>query len=454
MPTKPETLPETLPGFPEINTPLPGPKTKALIERDAKFVSPSYTRGYPLSIDYGRGAMVVDVDGNRFLDFCAGIAVCATGHSHPQVVRAIQDQAEKFLHMSGTDFYYQSLVDVAERLANSMPWSKDNKVFLGNSGTEAIEGGMKLARYATNRKKLIAFHRAFHGRTMGALSLTASKTIHKQRFSPLVPDIVHAHYPYAYRDLFQSATEDECAERCLDYIKTHVFKHLVEPQEVAAFVLEPIQGEGGYVAAPAKFLLGLQALAREHGILIMVDEVQSGIGRTGKFWASEWTPGFEPDIICSAKGLASGLPLGAFIASGKIMSWPPGTHATTFGGNPLACVAAMKTFELLDAGLMQQAQEVGAHFKQRLQELQARFDSIGDVRGRGLMLAIELVESKASKNKAPQLRDAVVDDCFYEGLVILGCGENNIRFCPPLVITKEQVDCAIEILRRVLEKHS
>lgn len=450
MPTKADTLPI----LPEIITPLPGPKTKALIDRDNQFISPSYTRGYPLSIDYGRGAMVVDVDGNRFLDFCAGIAVCATGHSHPEVVKAIQDQAEKFIHMSGTDFYYDCLVDVAERLAKSMHWSKDNKVFLGNSGTEAIEGAMKLARYATGRKKLIAFHRAFHGRTMGALSLTASKTIHKQRFSPLVPDVVHAHYPYFYRDLFNSQSEDECAERCLAYIKDHVFKHLAEPQEVAAFVLEPIQGEGGYVDAPEKFLLGLQKLAREHGILIVVDEVQSGIGRTGKFWACEWTPGFEPDIICSAKGLASGMPLGAFIASSKTMSWPPGTHATTFGGNPISCVAALKTLDLLEGGLMQQAADLGAYFKQRLQELHGQFDIIGDVRGRGLMLAIEIVESKASKTKAGKLRDDIVDECYYEGLVILGCGENNIRFCPPLVICREQIDCAIEILQRVMKKHA
>lgn len=439
--------------YPDIKTALPGPKTKALIERDNQYLSPSYTRGYPLSIESGRGAMVVDHDGNRFLDFCAGIAVCSTGHSHPEVVRVIQEQAELFLHMSGTDFYYTGMVDLAERLAKSGPGSSDKKVFFGNSGTEALEGAMKLARYHTKRKKLIAFYRSFHGRTYGAMSLTASKAVQKSHFSPVVPDVLHAHYPYLYRDIFGSKTEEECAERCLAYIKDYLFKMMVSPDEVAAFVVESIQGEGGYVMPSPNFLLGLQQLAKAHGILIIADEVQSGAGRTGKMWAAQQFDGYDPDIICSAKGLASGLPLGAIIAKSHVMNWVPGTHATTFGGNPVACAAALKTLDLLEGGLMQNAQVQGAYLKQKLIELMAEFDVIGEVRGVGLMLGIEIVKSKTSKEKAPDLRNQIVDDCYYNGLVILGCGENSIRFSPPLIICEEQVDCAVGILRTVLQKN-
>ncbi|MGE0199740.1 MAG: acetyl ornithine aminotransferase family protein [Candidatus Melainabacteria bacterium] len=440
----------SLPIFPEIRTPLPGPRTVALIERDQQYLSPSYTRGYPLSIAEGRGAMVVDVDGNRFLDFCAGIAVCATGHSHPEVVRVIQEQSARFIHMSGTDFYYDVMVDLAERLAQSAPGSEAKKVFLCNSGTEGLEGALKLARYHTGRKNIVAFFRAFHGRTMGALSLSASKALQKKHFQPLVPGVLHAHYPYPYRDLFNTGSESGCVQACLDYIENILFKTLTLPEEVAAFVLEPIQGEGGYVVPPDEFLLGLQAIARKHGILIIADEVQSGIGRTGKMWACDHTPGFEPDILVSAKGLASGLPLGAIIARSSVMNWEPGTHATTFGGNPVACAAAVKTLELLEGGLMKNARIQGDYMKAGLEKLMARHDVIGDVRGRGLMLGIEIVKSKAGREKASALRNRIVDDCFYEGLVILGCGENNIRFCPPLVICQEQVDCALSILDKVL----
>jgi 4-aminobutyrate aminotransferase len=438
---------------PEIKTALPGPKTKALIEKDQRYLSPSYTRGYPLSIKKGYGAMVVDMDDNVFLDYCAGIAVCSTGHSHPEVVRVIREQSEQFLHMSGTDFYYTGMAELAEKLASSTPGSPDKKVFFGNSGTEANEAALKLARYKTRRPNFISFLRSFHGRTFGSMSVTASKSIQKSHFSPLLPGVFNAHYPYFYRDIFQSETPEACAQACLDYIEDTIFKMLTPPEDVAAFIVEPIQGEGGYIVPPPSFLLGLQKLARKYGILIIADEVQSGIGRTGKLWASELAPGFEPDIITSAKGLASGMPLGACIAKSEVMDWPPGTHATTFGGNPVSCAAALKTLELVENGLMQNAREQGAYLKAGLTRLMERYDVIGDLRGEGLMLGIEIVESKAGKQKAPDLRNKIVDACFYEGLLVLGCGENSIRFSPPLVICQEQTDAALKILDRVLSKN-
>ncbi len=440
--------------FPEIRTPLPGPKTRALLEKDTRYTSPSYTRGYPLSIQYGRGAVVVDLDDNRFLDFCAGIAVCSTGHSHPEVVQAIKDQADKFLHMSGTDFYYQVMADLAEKLAQCTPGTPDKKVFFSNSGTEAIEAAMKLARAHTRRKHFISFMGGFHGRTYGSMSLSASKIVHKSQFMPLVPGVHHAHYPNFYRDVFNSESPEACARACLDYIRDYLFKMVVPPDEVAAFVVEPIQGEGGYVVPPQGFLSDLQALAREHGILIIADEVQSGMGRTGKMWASQHTPGFEPDIIASAKGLASGMPLGATIARAELMDWPSGSHATTFGGNPVSCAAALKTIELLENGLIDNARLQGRFLRTQLLELLGPWDVVGDVRGEGLMLAIEIVESRQSKKPHPQLRDQIVDACFYEGLLVLGCGQTSIRFCPPLVIDEEQSMRAMQILRGVLKTHT
>ena len=438
--------------FPSLKTDLPGPKTAALIARDERVLSPSYPRGYPLSIRQGKGAVVEDLDGNRFLDYCAGIATCSTGHCHPEVVAAITEQAGLFLHMSGTDFYYDVMAQVAEQLAASAPGASDKKVFLSNSGTEAIEAGMKLARSATKRKHFISFYRGFHGRTFGSMSLSASKIIHKSQFMPLVPGVHHAHYPYFYRDIFKSETPEACADACIEYINEYLFKLVVPPDEVAAFVVEPIQGEGGYVVPPANFLPALQKLAREHGILIMADEVQSGAGRTGNMWASQLFPGFEPDIIASAKGIASGLPLGATIARADLMDWHPGAHATTFGGNPVSCAAALKTFDLLNRGLMANAKTQGDWLKTQLVERMQHYDFIGDVRGEGLMLGIEIVESKAGKQKAYALRDAIVDACYYEGLLILGCGSNSIRFSPPLMINQAQSEKALEILDKVLKK--
>ncbi len=436
---------------PQIKTALPGPKTKALIERDKKVISPSYTRGYPFAIEKGEGAVVTDLDGNTFLDYCAGIAVCATGHSHPKVVSAIQEQAGRFLHMSGTDFYYENMVELAERLGKTAPDSGDHRVFFSNSGAESIEGALKLARYHTGRQNIISFYRSFHGRTYGAMSVTASKSIQKKQFSPLLSGVYHAHYPYHYRDP-KGNTPEETAQACLNFIQDHLFKMVVQPDEVAAFLVEPIQGEGGYVVPPDSFLLGLQALAQEHGILIISDEVQAGIGRTGKMWASSHVPGYEPDIITSAKGIASGLPLGAIIAKSHVMNWVPGVHASTFGGNPLACAAALATLDLLDAGVMDNARVQGDYLMKKIKDLQQRFDVLGEIRGRGLMVGIEVVKSKASREKAPKLRDAIVDAAFYEGLLILGCGENGIRFSPPLIITEAQTDKAVEIFECALEK--
>ncbi|HEY9687173.1 MAG TPA: acetyl ornithine aminotransferase family protein [Coleofasciculaceae cyanobacterium] len=437
---------------PQIRTALPGPKTQALIDKDQRYLSPSYTRGYPLSIQSGYGAMVVDMDDNVFLDYCAGIAVCSTGHSHPEVVKAIREQSEKFLHMSGTDFYYTVMAELAEKLAVTTPGSPDKKVFFSNSGTEANEAALKLARYHTGRMNFVSFYRSFHGRTFGSMSVTASKAIQKSRFTPLVPGVYNAHYPYFYRDIFNSASPEACADACLQYIEDYIFKMLVPAEEIAAFIVEPIQGEGGYVVPPANFLRGLQKLARRYGILIIADEVQAGMGRTGKLWASQHFEGFEPDIMTSAKGLASGLPLGACIARSDVMNWPPGTHATTFGGNPVSCAASLKTFDLLEGGLVDNARVQGAYLKRKLSDVMSRYDVLGDLRGEGLMLGLEIVESKVSKTKAPELRNNIVDECFYEGLLILGCGENSIRFSPPLVICEEQTDAAVEILERVLQR--
>jgi 4-aminobutyrate aminotransferase len=441
-------------GLPHIKTKLPGPKTQALLEKDARYLSPSYTRGYPLSVASGQGALVTDLDDNVFLDFCAGIAVCATGHSHPQVVAAIQTQAAKFLHMSGTDFYYEGMADLAERLAKNTPGSSDKKVFFGNSGAEANEAALKLARYHSRRPNFISFYGGFHGRTFGAMSVSASKAIQRSRFSPLMAGCYFAHYPNAYRNPFGAKTVEDCADACLDYIRKTLFKQIVLPEEVAAFIIEPIQGEGGYLIPPPFFLTELQALAHQHGILIIADEIQCGMGRTGKLWASQHIDGFEPDILTSAKGLASGMPLGACIARSELMDWPPGAHATTFGGNPVSCAAALTTLDLLEGGLIEQARIEGAYLKQALQQISERCDVLGEVRGEGLMLGLEIVQSKASRQVSPNRRNAIVDACFEKGLLVLGCGESTIRLSPPLVIDRVQSDCALQILDDVLAKQA
>ena len=427
---------------------LPGPKAQALIERDAKVVSSSYTRDYPLVIARGEGATVEDVDGNMFLDCTAGIAVTSTGHSHPQVVAAIVEQSKKFLHMSGTDFYYEPQVRLAEELSALAPMSGTNKSFFGNSGTEAVEAALKLAKYYTRRQNIIAFLGAFHGRSMGSLSVTASKVAQRRYFSPLVPGVYHAPYPDPYRAP-AGASADACAAASIRFIEDQLFVHLIAPDEVAAVIVEPIQGEGGYIVPPDAFLQQLRELTTRHGIQLIVDEVQSGMGRTGKMFAVEHT-GVEPDIVTIGKGIASGLPLGVATSRSEIMSWPPGTHASTFGGNPVACAAALATIRLLRDGLVRNAHAVGAHLMNGVQGLMDKHRLIGDVRGRGLMIGIELVRDRVTKERATPERNALVQECFKRGLLVLGAGRNAVRLSPPLVLTTQQADTAIEILDEAL----
>jgi len=436
------------PRLPLVATQLPGPNARRVVELDQQYVSPSYTRPYPLVVRRGQGAVVEDVDGNRFLDFSSGIAVVATGHCHPQVVEAIQRQAAELIHMSGTDFYYESLAQLARKLAEIAPGDDNKRVSFGNSGAEAIEAALKLARYHTGRDKFIAFLGAFHGRTMGALSLTASKPVQRRGFGPLVPGVYHVPYAYCYRCPYGQEPET-CAVECATVIERELFRTVVPAREVAAIVVEPIQGEGGYIVPPPKFLRELRRIADEHGIAVVFDEVQSGMGRTGKMWACQH-PEVEPDILAVAKGIASGMPLGATIAKAEFMSWGPGAHASTFGGNPVSVAAALATIELLEQSLVENAARLGRRMLDRLAGWPRRFPVVGDVRGQGLMIGIEFVTDQQSKNKAPQLRDRVVQAAFERGLLVLGCGENVLRLMPPLVIDADQADFALQVLEEVI----
>ncbi|MBL7200892.1 MAG: acetyl ornithine aminotransferase family protein [Anaerolineae bacterium] len=426
----------------------PGPKCKAWIERDRQNLTPSTTRPYPFVMDHGRGAEVWDLDGKRFLDFCAGIAVCATGHSHPQVVQAIQDQAARFIHMSGTDFYYPLQIQLAEKLNALAPIEEETRVFYANSGTESVEAAFKMARYHSGRPRALAFIGAFHGRTMGSLSLTASKVVQRNRFAPLVPGVTHVPYAYCYRCPFH-LDYPRCDVYCVQYIEDVVLATVCPPQEVAALFVEPIQGEGGYIVPPAAYYGRIRDLCQKHGILFVVDEVQTGLGRTGKMFAIEhW--GVEPDIIALAKGIASGMPLGATIARKSVMDWEPGSHANTFGGNPVSCAASLATIDLLENGLVDNAARMGEHVLDALSAIQARHPSIGDVRGKGLMIAVELVEDKTTKEYATGLRNDLMQECYWRGLLTLGCGKSSLRFSPPLLITREQADEAMEVFESAL----
>ena len=436
--------------YPEIKTALPGPRAAALIEVDRQFVSPSYTRSYPLVAESAEGLWIRDPDGNLFLDFTAGIAVCATGHCHPQVVQAIKDQAERLLHMSGTDFYYPPQIVLAEKLAGLAPGPEARKVYFGNSGAEAVEAAFKLARWHTRRELNLAFFGAFHGRTMGALSLTASKTIQKKHYHPLVPGITHVPYPYCYRCPYQLC-HPTCRTACVDWIEDTLFRTTVPPEEVAAIFVEPIQGEGGYVVPPPEFHRKLYDIARKYGILYVADEVQSGMGRTGRMFAMEHF-GVAPDIMALAKGIASGLPLGAMVARAEIMDWEAGSHASTFGGNPISCQAALATIALLEQGLMQNAALRGAQLMSGLRAMQQEFECLGDVRGLGLMVGVELVRDRASKQRAGNWRDQVVQQAFNKGLLLLGCGVNTIRFCPALTVSEAEIDVGLEIFRDILKE--
>jgi 4-aminobutyrate aminotransferase len=444
------TLDQVRPDLPILKGPLPGPRAQAIIARDAKVVSPSYTRCYPLVARQGEGAMVDDVDGNRFLDFTAGIAVVATGHCHPLVVDAIQKQAARLIHMSGTDFYYEELAALAEKLDQIAPGDVARRVSFGNSGAEAMEGAIKLARYATGRDKIIAFFGSFHGRTMGALSLTSRKAVQRAGFGPLVPGVIHAPYAYCYRCAY-GQTPDRCAVECVTHIEQTLLKTIAPAEETAAIVVEPVQGEGGYVVPPQKFFDELARVAEANGILLVFDEVQSGMGRTGRMWAADHF-GMVPDILTVAKGIASGLPLGATVARADLMTWPPGAHASTFGGNPVACAAALVTIELLERELVANAAAMGAHMMERMRAWPVRFPIVGDVRGLGLMLGIEIVRDQATKEKAPVWRDRIVALCFERGLLLLGAGDNTLRLCPPLVVSRDQCDFAVDTLEACLQQ--
>jgi len=438
---------------PDIKMALPGPKAAAIVARDNKYVSPSYTRDYPFVMARGEGAVVEDVDGNVFLDCAAGIAVNSTGHAHPDVVRAITEQAQKFLHMSGTDFYYEPQVKLAEEMAAIVPvggGTGEVRSFFSNSGAEAIEAAIKLARYATKRFNIIAFLGSFHGRTLGALSATSSKYVQRRGFGPMMPGVYHAPYADCYRCPV-GLTPDGCAAECLDYIDHQLFLQVVSPDEVAAVVVEPIQGEGGYVVAPDAFLQRLREMTRKHGILLVVDEVQSGMGRTGKMFAIEFS-GVEPDAVAIAKGIASGMPLGVASARANLMTWPPGAHASTFGGNPISCAAALATLKLLKERLMANAATVGARLMDGLKGLVGKHPLIGDVRGRGLMIGVELVRDRQTKERATTERDAVVNAAFRRGLLVLGAGKNSVRFSPPLVLTAAQADTAVRIFDEALSE--
>ncbi len=431
---------------------LPGPKARALIERDSAVISPSYTRGYPFVIERGEGTYVWDVDGTRYIDFTTGIAVTATGHAHPKVVQAIKDQAEKFIHMSGTDFYYSPQIELAERLVSIAPFKNESMVFFCNSGAEAIEAGAKLARYYTERPRFLAFLHGFHGRTMGALSFTGSKTVQREDYFPLIPGITHVPYPDPYHPLLNDDGFANQSEAVLHYIEHEIFKTIVPPKEVAGILIEPIQGEGGYVVPEDNFLPGLRDLCDRYGILLIVDEVQTGMGRTGKWWGvNHWN--VQPDIVCTAKGIASGMPLGAIIARKEIMqTWSPGAHASTFGGNPVSCAAGIATFDLLKNGLIDNAAAMGAYLIDKLHAIAERHPGIGQVRGKGLMVGVEFVSDLATHERAPALRNAVVNNAFEEQLLVLGCGINTIRIIPPLNVQKDVVDDALLIFEHAVAR--
>ena len=435
---------------PKLICALPGPKAKAAIAADDRLISPSYTRSYPLVAKRGRGIRIEDADGNEFLDFAAGIAVASTGHCHPEVVAAIQKQAAELIHISGTDFYNEPLTQLAEKLSAIAPMRGPHKVFYGNSGAEAIECALKLARYHTGRQHIIAFLGAFHGRTMGALSLTASKPQQKRRFAPLVPGVTHVRYPYAYRGCSGGAQEEEAFSLgCARFIEEKLFKSVLPAEEVAAIFVEPIQGEGGYVVAPDNFMRELRGICDRHGILLVVDEVQSGAGRTGKWWAIEHT-GVEPDIVCMAKGIASGMPLSVCMSRAEIMDWAPGSHASTFGGNPVSIAAALATLDILSREGMANAARVGGMMLERLNGWKKTHPLVGDVRGRGLMIGVELVKDKATREPATAVRNRVETLAFERGLMVLGCGETTLRICPPLIVSEQEATVALDILEEAI----
>lgn len=427
---------------------LPGPKARAIVERDQAVISGSYPRGYPFVMDHGRGTEVWDVDGNRFLDFSAGIAVVSTGHSHPQVVKAIQQQAEKFIHIS-SDFYHIKWVELGEKLNQIAPFADPAVSFMTNSGTESVEAAIKLARYYTGRNQFIGFTGGFHGRTMGALSFTASKSMYHKGFYPMMGAVVHAPFPDPYHPILLSLPGEDYGNTVVRYIEEEIMGHILPPDDIAAILVEPIQGEGGYIVPPASFFPALRQLCDRYDILLIADEVQSGVGRTGKWWSIEHF-GVEPDIITSAKGIASGLPLGAMIAKKKIMTWPKGSHGNTYGGNPISCAAALATLDLVGSQYLKNAQETGEYTLDALQEIQTRHPIIGQVRGIGLMIGVEFVKDQKTREPAVHFRDEVVDRAFERGLLTLGCGKSTLRISPPLSTNRAEIDEGLHILEEAI----
>ncbi|MGV8025209.1 MAG: acetyl ornithine aminotransferase family protein [Anaerolineaceae bacterium] len=421
----------------------PGPISESLIERDKKVISSSYPRGYPFVMDHGKGVEVWDVDGKRYLDFAAGIAVNSTGHSHPEVVAAITEQAQKFIHIS-SDFYHLKWIELAEKLDEISPFRLPAISFMANSGSEAVESALKLAKFYTERSQFIGFLGGFHGRTTGSLSMTASKLIYHRNFYPLMSGVTHVPYPNPYRPLLQMQEGEDVGDAVIRYMEDVVFQKLLPPTEVAGILIEPIQGEGGYIFPPNNFLPALREICDKYGILLIADEVQSGMGRTGKWWAVDHY-GVEPDVICIAKGIASGMPMGVMLAKAELMTWPNGSHGNTFGGNPLACAAALKTIELIENQYLENTQKMGVIALDILQKLQMKHACIGDVRGKGLMIGVEFVKDRKSKEPAVDLRDEVVDLCFEKGLLTLGCGDSTIRITPPLCINEQEIREGLEI---------
>ncbi|MEO7985660.1 MAG: acetyl ornithine aminotransferase family protein [Gemmatimonadales bacterium] len=435
--------------YPQIVVPPPGPRAQEIVRRDEEWTASCYIKEYPLVVARGLGPVVEDVDGNRFLDFMAGIAVCSTGYGHPKVVAAVKDAADRFLHICGSDFYYEGMAALCERLARLAPGSSKKRVFLTNSGTEAVEGAIKLVRYATRRTAIIAFRGAFHGRTTGAVTLTSSKARQHAGFGPLLPDVHHVPFAYRYRCQW-CANEPECTRGCLDVIEKELFVRQLDPRDVAAIFVEPIQGEGGYIVPPPGYLRGLREICDRHGILLVADEVQCGVGRTGKMFACEHE-GVEPDILLTAKGLGSGMPIGAIVAKESVSTWESGSHGSTFGGNPVCCAAALATLDLVEGGLMANAVTMGDRLIRGVRQLAERHGSIGDVRGRGLMVGIEFVKDRATREPAPEVVEQLVQGAFRRGLLLLGAGKSTLRLAPPLVIDEYDVDTALRMIDEELQ---
>ena len=444
-----QTMTETK--LPEIKTALPGPKTQRLLEKDAKYISPSYTRSYPLMVERGYGAMLEDVDGNVFLDFNAGVAVAALGHAHPEIIEVMTEQAKLFTHISGTDYYYPQQTALAEKLVAITPGDFDKKIHYSNSGAEAMEGALKAATYSTGRDKFLAFRGSFHGRTFGTLSLTSSRAAQRRGFGAQALDVTHVPYANPIRFPLERRSNESVGHRVARYIEQTIFKTTLPPQDCAAIIVEPVQGEGGYVVPDPDFFPELRRICDEHGIVLIVDEVQSGVGRTGKMWAIEHF-GVVPDMMCMAKAIGGGLPLGVTLTRKDLMQWHVGAHASTFGGNPLAIAAALKTFEILENGVMENAALVGKYMLEQLEEMKEKFDAIVDVRGLGLMIGIELARDSEYFEPWTELRDTVVVECFNRGLVIQGAGESSLRLSPPLIIDRDQADFALATIEEVLTK--